>query len=231
METSRIYKTLPNGKRVHRTVTREEYINDGWARNGWASNLLDWQQAADKTSVDKTFQETFGDKDTRTLDLYSRNVDITKQLPNGHWKKITIPYGQYDTQGWRTNGWALAGRLKRNHLPNTKRLRDDAIKRLKQQSWWKPTRSQDQARMLSTTKSLSDIAQLRNVDNIPNPKYRTWARRKTTAPPPAVINRFTGFRAAVPKLSKKNRNETYEQWALRHDRFMMKYNPYNFWIF
>lgn len=230
MSTSRIWKTLPNGKRAHKYVTKEEYINDGWARNGWASGILEWQQAADAAAVNQSFNDQFQNKDTRTLDLYSRDVNIVKHLPNGRTKTIKIPYGQFATQGWETNGWRLAGRLNRSHLPPSKSLRQQAIRKLKLQSWWKPTRSQDQARMLSPTKSISEINLLRNIDNIPNPFHRTWARRKTGKEPPTVIDRFTGFKKKIPRLSKKNRNESYENWALRHDLYMMTRNPYNFWV-
>lgn len=230
MATQRISKTLPTGKKVYKYVTKQEYLNDGWARNGWASNILEWQQAADTAAINQSFKNQFDDKDTRTLDLYSRNVDITKQLPTGKHIKRTIPYGQYMTQGWKQNGWRLAGRLNRTHLPSSKSLRQEAIRKLKQQSWWKPTRSQDQARMLSPTKSISEIALLRNIDNIPNPYHRTWARRRTGREPPTVINRFTGFKQSIPRLAKKHKHESYEHWALRHDLYMMTHNPYNFWI-
>ena len=83
--------------------------------------------------------------------------------------------------------------------------------------------------MLSPTKTPSEIGLLRNIDNIPNPFYRTWARRKTGKQPPTVIDRFTGFKRKIPRLSKKNRHESYEDWALRHDLYMMTHNPYNFW--
>lgn len=230
MSTSRIWKTLPNGKRVHKYVTREEFIRDGWARNGWATNILEWQQAADSAIVDHSFKEQFQEKETGTLALYSRYVDIIKQLPNGKYAKKNIPYGQFATQGWEQNGWRLAGRLTRPGFTPTKTSRKEAIRKLKQQNWWKPSRSQDQARMLSPNKSTTEITLLRNIDNIPNPTYRTWARRKTGNQPPTIIDRFRGFKASIPKLSKKHKKESYENWAFRHDLYMMKRNPYNFWV-
>ena len=126
------------------------------------------------------------------------------------------------------NGWRLGGKIPKHFTP-TKTARKEAERKLKKQSWWKPTRPIDQARMLSPTKSMSDIQLLRNIDNIPNPHYRTWARRKTGRAPPTVIDRFTGFKQSIPKISKKHKNESYENWALRHDQYMMKYHPYNFW--
>lgn len=230
MSTSRIWKTLPNGKKVHRYVTRDEYIGDGWASNGWATNILEWQQAADEAILDQTLKTKFFEEDTRTLDLYSKQVNIVKQLPNGKWKTLTMPYGQYETQGWKNNGWRLAGRLQHPHFPTSKKTRSQAIKKLKQQSWWKPKRSHDQARMLSPTKTSSEISLLTNIDNIPNPAYRTWARRHTGKQPPTIINRYKAYKTSIPKLSKKNKNESYENWALRHDLYSMTRNPYNFWV-
>lgn len=230
MSTSRIWKTLPNGKRAHKYVTREEFINDGWARNGWATNILEWQQAADSANVNHSFKEQFQHTDTRTLALYSRYVDIIKQLPNGKYVKRNIPYGQFATQGWEQNGWRLAGRLTRPGFTPTKSFRQEAIRKLRGQNWWKPSRSQDQARMLSPTKTESEISQLRNIDNIPNPYHRRWARRKTGHEPLPVINRYVAFKRSIPSIAKKNIHESFEDRALKHDLYLMTHNPYHFWV-
>lgn len=230
MSTSRIWKTLPNGKRAHKWVTREEYINDGWARNGWATNILEWQQAADAATVKQSFKEQFDDKDTRTLALYSRYVDIIKQLPTGKYVKKNIPYGQFVTQGWEQNGWRLAGRLTRTSFAPTKTFRQKAIRNLRVQDWWKPSRSKDQARMLSPNKTEAEISQLTNINNIPNPFHRRWARRKTGHEPPSIINRFIAFQRSIPSIAKRNIHESYEDRALKHDLYTMTHNPYYFWV-
>lgn len=185
----KIWKLLPNGRRVERDVTPQEYMTAGWATNGWAA----------PSSLQKQFEKKVEDDTERELRTHSnsylqsllRRYTIAKKLPNGRFVHRTVTGAEFEHEGWRTQGWFIPSyaREKVREPLETKTAKDkyiDAI--LRTQKWWKPKRSYAQA--LSFYKPVSsvigdelghstrdDTAGLMQHTHQINPAWRDWEQK------------------------------------------------------
>lgn len=183
----KIVKTLPNGRVVHRDVTEGEFINDGWMKNGWAATTLQGQIATDYHLMDQTFNDHFKNVPTTELVKYPRQIQAWKDLPGGKRKYLKMTYGEYIQKGWRDNGWNINASNRRAVTPRVSaKVRRDALDKIKQQKWWYPKRSFDQAKQLqrwtfsdTVPKEETDrqIELLRDFDYIPNPAMKRYSER------------------------------------------------------
>lgn len=149
-DTVTIYKHLPTGRRVERQVTGEEYINNGWFKNGWATN------AGLQIKAAKQYAAQFA-KQAETMPIdhlrgWTRSFPIVKKLPNGKWAKVTVTGGEFEHDGWRTQGWFIPSWAKgadnRSYTgaKDTDKAREYYWNRVvKEQDWWRPRMSRDQA--------------------------------------------------------------------------------------
>lgn len=185
-----IFKTLPNGRTVTREVTPSEYINDGWATNGWAAPTK-LQELAEKVITDRTVN-SLKQKSNDELRGLQREWKIIKKLPNGQWAVRRVYGGEFLNEGWKDQGWIIPSYM---HVTGQKPAstsnlaKDYYIRRiLNQQNWWRPKRSVDQARAFYRPmtalinqelghNSKEDIAKLQSGLYKPNPKWREWLNR------------------------------------------------------
>lgn len=186
-DTVEIFKTLPSGRRVTRTVTGEEFINGGWAQQGWAANA-----SLQKAYEDKVYNDTWDDLNTRPIDyLQTANSKLTiaKKLPNGKWVSRQVNGIDFEHKGWRSQGWIIpsfmynrrAGKVKDTSFART-RLINSIMTR---SDFWRPKRSTDQARTIASPSWKlvgpelghnynQDVANIRDYRYIPNPKWHEW---------------------------------------------------------
>lgn len=186
-----IFKSLPNGKTASRTVTAEEYINDGWATQGWAAPPQLQQQA--EKAQERAITDQLRQKSNDELKALARKWTIAKKLPNGRWVTRKVYGGEYENEGWAQQGWIIPSfahytKYRRNASDSPKAT-EWFIRRIKaEQDWWRPKRSIDQARSYYTpmTKVIQnqlrhnandDIAKIQSGQYNPNPKWRNWLRK------------------------------------------------------
>lgn len=185
-----IFKTLPNGRTVTREVTPSEYINNGWATNGWAATSK-LQELAEKVLTDRTIN-SLKQKSNEELRGLQRKWTIAKKLPNGRWVTRRVYGGEYQHEGWAKQGWIIPSYMHvtgQKPASNSKLARDYYIRRIiNQQDWWRPKRSVDQARAFYRPmtalinqelghNSQEDIAKLQSGLYKPNPKWRQWLNK------------------------------------------------------
>lgn len=185
-----IFKSLPNGKTVSRTVTAQEYINDGWATQGWAAPPQLQQQAEKIQERDITNQ--LRQKSNDELKALARKWTIAKKLPNGRWVTRKVYGGEFENEGWAQQGWIIPSFShfsNRRLASNSEKATDWFIRRIKAtQNWWRPKRSIDQARSYYApmTKVIQnqlghnandDIAKIQTGLYNPNPNWRKWLRK------------------------------------------------------
>lgn len=150
-DTVTIHKTLPTGRRVERQVTGDEYINNGWFANGWAANSGLQIKAAKQYAAQ--FAKQAETMPIDQLQAWTRSFPIVKKLPNGKWAKVTVTGGEFEHDGWRTQGWFIPSWAKKTSRQysdigpkDTDKAREYYWNRiLKEQDWWRPRMSRDQA--------------------------------------------------------------------------------------
>lgn len=185
-----INKLLPNGKTATRTVTEEEYINDGWAKSGWAAPPTVQMRA--EAAQEAQLTDELKKRPTEELRAMARKWKIVKKLPNGKWATRTVYGGEYENDGWRSQGWIIPSYM---HIENQKPpsqsplAKNYYIRRIKAyQDWWRPKRSfsQAQAYYAPMTKIIDselghnaqdDIQKIQSGLYNPNPKWRDWLNR------------------------------------------------------
>lgn len=185
-----ISKTLPNGRRVTREVTAQEYINDGWATQGWAATPK-LQKEAEKVQ-ERAITNQLKHKSNDELKALSRKWTIAKKLPNGRWVTRKVYGGEYENEGWKTQGWIIPSfshYSNRRLASNSSKATDWFIRKIKAtQNWWRPKRSIDQARSYYNPMTTviqnqlghdanADIAKIQSGLYNPNPNWRDWLRR------------------------------------------------------
>lgn len=139
-----ILKILPNGRRVYRTIEKDDFLSGGWVTQGWAASDADGpeiNEEAYKIYDDKEFQKLVQGKSTEELRDYMVPVTIIKQLPNGKWASRRVFKGEFLTKGWKQNGWIQRATQMRQWGPRAKYGRKKVLNDLKKQRWWRPKRS------------------------------------------------------------------------------------------
>lgn len=185
-----IFKQLPNGKTASRQVTAQEYINDGWATQGWAAPPK-LQLQAEKVQ-EQAITNQLRQKSNDELKALARKWTIAKKLPNGRWVTRKIYGGEYEHEGWAQQGWIIpsyAHFADKRKASDSPRATEWFIRRIKaQQNWWRPKRSIDQARSyyhpMTTViqnqlghNANDDIAKIQSGLYNPNPNWRKWLRK------------------------------------------------------
>lgn len=184
----RIFKTLPNGTKVHREVTQDEYVNNGWMKNGWADSTLTGVTTTDHYLQEQAFKDHFQAVPTVELAKYPAKIEIFKYLPNGEKSRhMTMTYGEYVQKGWKDNGWVFEPKARRIFDATvTRQTRKQAEDKLRKMSWWYPKRSYDQAKALqlwtfdshaSKEEREKQIEQLTDMNFVPNPSMRRYSDR------------------------------------------------------
>lgn len=221
-----ITKTLPNGRTVSRNVTGEEYINGGWATQGWAAPA-GLQKKAEEVFTERTRKDLM-EKPMSYLSGLARTFTIAKRLPNGKWVKRTgITGGDFENSGWKQQGWIIPtwNYSSRPARAETSIGKTRLVERImKQQDWWKPKRSFDQAasyyRPYNTIvmnefghNYVEDVRKLQSGKYQLNPQWRTWMDR---AQKWAIHNR--------PKKWRQIQQLSGNDWRINMRDLLYQYN-------
>lgn len=221
-----ITKTLPNGRTVSRKVTGTEYINGGWATQGWAAPA-GLQKKAEEVFTENTRKDLM-EKPMSYLSGLARKFTIAKKLPNGKWvKRSGITGGDFQNGGWKQQGWIIpnwnySSRPATTETTLGKTRLVDRI--MHEQEWWKPKRSLDQAASYYRPYNTivmnefghnynEDVRKLQTGKYQLNPTWRTWMDR---AQKWIVHNR--------PKKWRKLQQMTGNNWRINMRDLLYQYN-------
>ena len=183
----KIWKTLPNGRKVERDVTDQEYITQGWREQGWVAPAS-LQKRAEDHITNRLF-EAVREQPITYLKGLAKHYTIVKKLPNGKWAKRTNIGGfDYEFGGWKNNGWIIPSWAHRDQQRGTidsDKARDYYTRQIQnQQSTWQPKRTQEQAGQLLKgiwfqpgPQYLETAKQLTSGKKSINPQYMRWQTR------------------------------------------------------
>lgn len=187
----KITKTLPNGRQVSREVTPQEYIQQGWATQGWAAPAKLQQEAFKE--VRKATWRDLEKLPMQELAAISRTWKIVKKLPNGRWVSRRVSGGDYLHGGWQSQGWVIPKYQLESHTTpkDTKMGRNRLITHIfDKQDWARQKLSRDQAkaeyRTAGDTSSYlghnpeEDIEKLMSGRYKINPAFIAWRKRAAT---------------------------------------------------
>lgn len=214
----KIFKTLPEGKKVEREVSAQEYIQDGWREQGWVAPASLQKQAEDYMS--DQIMDAISDQPIDQLKGYAKHYTIVKKLPNGKWaKKFGVGGYDFEFGGWMNNGWIIPSWAHRGDDPkapkDTARARAYFTRQIREtQHAWKPKRTQEQANQFLKGTWLEPgpdymaySTQLTSPDKEINPAYKKW---QTRALKWARHNRRNLWKDLTSGTSWQKRNARYQ---------------------
>lgn len=229
-DTITIVKHTPDGRRITREVTGEEFIHKGWADQGWAATA-GLQQEYEKYKQ-KQEQQRLEQMPINYLRVAAGKVPIVKKLPNGKWARLTVDGIDYEKKGWMNNGWFIPkwalSKASQSNIADTPTARTRLTNQIMGRSdYWRPKRSIDQARSLVQPyynvigqevghNFEQDAKGVMEYKKQYNPKWRDWMSRahgwilKKRRKAWRKTNKLTGY------AYKKARQALLWQYHKRH---------------
>lgn len=179
-----ISKILPTGVSVTKQVTAEEWATRGWKTNGWTINNPSDRRYAEKQEKDISWNRKFSSVPMTELRKYPLKATWFKYLPGGKRIQRHGTYGEFRTNGWATQGWALKpGSYQGKDNDVFKHTKNSIKQKMMKQSWWKPKRTLEQIKQMyvpawgtSAQTQIDDMETLRDTDYDVSDKVDSWNR-------------------------------------------------------